>query len=121
MADPASGFIAGFVASNEGFNKVAFLVAGGLGSIISMQFIEGMSTKQRLCAVVTGIILADQFAMQLAEALGAGRYAFGAAGMIGLFGFSFIGAVIKGLKDSDFAAIIRDLADAVISRIMGSK
>lgn len=121
MTEPHHGFFSYIFAQNEGMRTYSFLAAGMAGSIISMQFIEGMTARQRISAVVTGVILADQFAHPLANLLGAGDYAFGAAGMIGLFGFSTCGAVIKGIKESNLANMLQDFVGAIAARITGGK
>lgn len=121
MPEPTTGFIAGFLANSDGWGKLSFVVAGGVGSIISMQFISGMSFTQRIAALITGVLLADQFALPLAKMLGASEHAFGAAGMIGLFGFSTCGAIIKGIKEANLAGMAQEFVSAIATRITGGK
>ena len=123
MPEPTSttGIIASLLASNEGAGKLSFVIAGLAGGIISMQFIEAMSLKQRVAAVATSIVLADQFAQPLSNLLGAADYAFGAAGMIGLFGFSATGAIIKGIKDANLAGMLQEFISSIAARISGRK
>ena len=122
MTEPTSttGIIASILGSGE-VSKLAFAIAGLAGGIISMQFIEAMSLKQRVFAVASSVVLADTFAAPLANLLGAGEYAFGAAAMIGLFGFSATGAIIKGFKESNLANMVQTFIDAFASRISGGK
>lgn len=109
MVEPTAtgaGIIASLFTGNEGMARVSFASMGLVGSVLSMQFIDHMSKRQRLVAVITSIFLADIGAQPLADMVGASKHAFGAAGMIGLFGFSLCGAFIKGIKQFDISSIL---------------
>jgi hypothetical protein len=122
MPEPTStsaGIIASLLAGNEHMARVSFAFLGFMGSLLSMQFIDHMSNRQRAMAVFTSIIIADVGAQWLADTVGAPQHAYGAAGMIGLFGFSLYGAAMKGIKETDVAGIIKGFFDAINSRISG--
>ena len=121
MSEPITGIVASIFAGNESMARASFAFVGFFGSLISMQFIDHMTTRQRAAAILISIVLADVGAQWLADVVGSPQHAYGAAAMIGLFGYSLYGAALKGIKETDVAGIVKGFFDAINSRISGGR
>lgn len=76
------------------------LIPGGMGAAVSLKFIEGLTTWQRLSTVLAGAVAAGFLAPLAVEYM---ELSFKAeppiAFIIGLFGMSCAGALTKAMPD----------------------
>jgi len=80
--------------------KVATLVGGFLGALVSLKFIEGLSVKQRGTTVLAGALVSAYVTPIVVEFLElTPKLESGVAFLCGLFGMSFTGAVVKAMPD----------------------
>ena len=123
MTEPTSttGLIASILGSSEGMSKSVLALGGLFGGLISLRFDNQMNLWQRITAVITSVILGDIGGQPLADILSDGRFAGGAAVMIGLFWLVVVGTAVKGFRQTDVAGIVKGLFDALNSRISGGK
>jgi hypothetical protein len=80
--------------------KVATLVGGFFGALVSLKFIEGLSTRQRGSTVLAGTIVSAYITPIAVEFLEiTPKLEGGIAFILGLFGMSLTGAIIKALPE----------------------
>lgn len=84
------------------------LLAGFLGSLLSMPFVHGMSRKQRAVALVSGAIMAFYLSPLIAFLFANDNDKIEApiGFLIGLFGMSICGAMFKAIEKSDIWGLI---------------
>lgn len=76
------------------------LIAGFLGAVISLKFIDGLSVKQRASTVIAGTIIAAYCTPLTVELLGLSTKLEGAIAFLGgLFGMSIAGAAITAIPE----------------------
>lgn len=109
MAEPTTsiGAFAWLFSSGDHSPRFAIIIAGFIGGVVSLRFVDHMTLRQRISSVATSVVLANYFAYDISDALGAAKYAEGCGAMIGLFGISLIGAILKAIKETDIAGIIK--------------
>ncbi len=74
------------------------LIAGFLGAVISLKFIEGLSVKQRASTVIAGALVAAYCTPLTVELMGlSARLEAPIAFLGGLFGMSVAGAAITAI------------------------
>ena len=88
-------------------------VAGVVGAIISLQFVEHMNTRQKMLAVISGAALAEFSAVSIAELLQVPAHSNFVAVLIGLFGISAIGWMFAFIKAFDGKMLWKALADRI--------
>jgi hypothetical protein len=80
--------------------KIATVVGGFFGALVSLKFIEGLTHKQRASTVLAGTLVSayvTPLAVTYLELTP--KLEGGIAFLCGLFGMSFTGAVIKAMPD----------------------
>jgi hypothetical protein len=85
--------------------KVATVVGGFFGALVSLKFIDGLTPKQRGSTVLAGTLVSayvTPLAVSFLELTP--KLEGGIAFLCGLFGMSFTGAVIKAMPDLIAAA-----------------
>lgn len=76
------------------------LIAGFLGAVISLKFIEGLTAWQRLSTVIAGSIAAGYCTPLTVELLDLSAKLEGPVAFLGgLFGMSIAGALIKAIPE----------------------
>lgn len=81
-------------------------LAGFFGSILSMSFVDGMSTKQRAIAIVSGMIMAHYLSPLIAYLFKEGDYQETIGFLIGLFGMSICAAIFRAIQNSDLWGLV---------------
>lgn len=99
MANPIASFT-----SLDGTKAV--ILAGFIGSVLSMSFVDGMGRKQRFVAVISGMVMAHYLAPLIAFMFKEGDYQETIGFLVGLFGMSICAAIFRGIQDSDILGII---------------
>lgn len=87
--------------------KLATLVGGFLGALVSLKFIDGLGRWQRGTTVLAGAVASAYVTPLILAGFDLSGHLEGAvAFLVGLFGMSFGGAVIKAMPD--FVAAVRE-------------
>ena len=80
--------------------KYATLIGGFLGALVSLKFIEGMSVWSRASTVLAGALVAAYLTPVVVEWMElSAKMEGGIAFLVGLFGMSMAGAVIKAAPE----------------------
>lgn len=87
--------------------------AGFFGSLVSLKFIKGASTFERVMMFIGGMSLSFYATSAVAGFLGMSRFAGGVGFLLGLFGMAVVGKVYEALQAVDAA----DLAKRAVNRI----
>lgn len=82
------------------------IVAGFLGSVLSLSFIDGMGKRQRAVAIAAGMIMAHYLSPLIAHVFAYDNYEETIGFLIGLFGMSITAAVFRAIKSSDLWNLI---------------
>ncbi len=77
------------------------VIAGFIGSVMSMSFVDGMNKKQRVAALVSGTIMAHYLSSPIANSFSHGQYRETIGFLVGLFGMSICAAIFRSIKDSN--------------------
>jgi len=85
----------------------SIILAGLLGSLLSLGFINDMGLKRRFIAVIAGIIFAHYLTPLIAFLLHEDNYQATIGFLVGLFGMSIIAAVFRAIQNSDLWGLIR--------------
>lgn len=86
----------------------AVIIAGFIGSILSMSFVDGMSKKQRGIAILSGMVMAHYLAPLIAYLFKEQEYEETIGFLIGLFGMSICSALFRSIQSSDIWGLIKD-------------
>lgn len=97
---------AAVAAGNPDVTK-AVIIAGFIGAVLSMSFVDGMNKKQRLIAIVSGMAMAHYLAPLIAFLFHEEQYQETIGFLIGLFGMSVCSAIFRSIKNSDMWALIQ--------------
>lgn len=88
--------------------KKAALVAGFVGGLISLRFFDGLTSSQKFATAVSGAAsanyLTDPTIAHFALTVG---YEGGIGFAIGLFGMSVAAALVRLVKDTDWAGVLK--------------
>jgi hypothetical protein len=80
--------------------KLAALIGGFFGALVSLKFIDGLGTKQRATTVLAGTLVSAYVTPILVSYLELSpKLEGGIAFLCGLFGMSFTGAIIKAAPE----------------------
>ena len=80
--------------------KLAALIGGFFGALVSLKFIEGLGQKQKATTVLAGTLVSAYVTPILVAYLELSpKLEGGIAFLCGLFGMSFTGAVIKAMPE----------------------
>lgn len=85
----------------------AVLIAGLLGSVLSLNFVNDMGIKQKVIAVVFGMVMAHYLTPLIAHVFDEKDYQDTIGFLTGLFGMSINAAVFKAIKRSDIWGLLR--------------
>lgn len=85
----------------------AVIIAGLLGSLLSLAFIKSMTRKQQCVAVLSGCVMAHYLAPLIAFLLHEENYAETIGFLVGLFGMSICAAVFRAIQNSDLWALVK--------------
>jgi len=86
----------------------AVIVAGLLGSVISLSFIDEMNKRQRCVAVLSGIAMAHYLSSYVADMFSHGKFEETIGFLIGLFGMSVCGSMFRAIKNADLWNLIKE-------------
>lgn len=80
--------------------KLAALIGGFFGAMVSLKFIDGLGSKQRASTVLAGTLVSAYVTPVILSYLEMSpKLEGGIAFLCGLFGMSFTGAVIKAMPE----------------------
>jgi hypothetical protein len=80
--------------------KVAALIGGFFGALVSLKFVEGLGRGQRATTVLAGTLVSAYVTPLLVTYLELSpKLEGGIAFLCGLFGMSFTGAIIKAMPE----------------------
>lgn len=82
------------------------VLAGFLGSVLSMSFVDGMSKKQRVAAIISGMVMAHYLSPLIAYLFKEEDYQETIGFLIGIFGMSICSAIFRAIQTSDIWALI---------------
>lgn len=82
------------------------IIAGLIGSVLSMSFVDGMSKWQRAVAVISGGIMSHYLAPLIASLFQESDYQETIGFLIGLFGMSICAAIFRAIQSSDIWGLI---------------
>lgn len=82
------------------------ILAGFIGAIMSMSFVDGMSKKQRVVAICSGMVMAHYLAPLIAFLFKEEEYQETIGFLIGLFGMSICSAIFRAIQNSDVWGLI---------------
>lgn len=85
----------------------AVILAGFVGGVLSMSFVDGMNKTQRLVAIISGMAMAHYLAPLIAFLFHEEQYQETIGFLIGLFGMSVCSAIFRSIKNSDMWALIQ--------------
>lgn len=84
----------------------AIIVAGLIGSLLSLAFIDHMGKRERVIAVISGMVMAHYLAPLIAFLFNEEKYQETIGFLVGLFGMSVVAAVFRAIKNSDLWGLI---------------
>lgn len=82
------------------------LLAGFLGSLLSMGFVDGLGWKQRVTATASGIVLAYYVSPLIAFLFNEEKYQATIGFLVGLFGMSICAAIFRAIQNSDIWGLV---------------
>jgi len=85
----------------------AVIIAGFIGGVLSMSFVDGMNKRQRLVAICSGMVMAHYLAPLIAFLFHEEEYQETIGFLIGLFGMSVCSAIFRSIKNSDMWSLIQ--------------
>jgi len=85
----------------------AVALAGLIGSVLSLSFIEDMGKRQRCTSVVAGIIMAHYLSPLIANLFHEGDYEPTVGFLVGLFGMSICASIFRAIKTSDLWGLVK--------------
>lgn len=85
----------------------AVAMAGFIGSVLSLSFIDDMGRRQRLVAVISGIVMAHYLSPLIASLFHEENYQETIGFLVGLFGMSICASVFRAIKNSDLWLLLR--------------
>lgn len=88
--------------------KKATFIAGLIGGVLSLKFIEGLSTwPQKVSTALGGAFAATYLAPFVVDHLAIKSGEYGVAFVIGLFGMSFFAALTKTIQGTDWSELLK--------------
>ena len=84
----------------------AVILAGLLGSILSLSFIDGMSRRQRLIAILAGITMAHYMSPLIAHMFSQGQFEETIGFLVGLFGMSITATIFRAIQNSNLWSFV---------------
>jgi hypothetical protein len=90
---------------------------GAIGAGLSMQFVEGLTWRQKLIMVLTGTVSAAVLTGPIMEWVGMPMsWITGMSFLVGLFGWAAIGGVMHTLQKADWWGLIQDVVRRIFNR-----
>lgn len=97
--------------------KAANVLAGAITSFAALRFFEGLRFSEKWMTFAGGWALAAWGAAPLTEYLELKpRLEVGVALIAGMFGMSICAAALRVIKETDWLALVRSIADAILRR-----
>lgn len=94
-------------ASNSLDTTKMVIIAGFFGGILSVGFVGDMSWKQRVFAVLSGMIMAHYLSPLIAFLFKEADYQETIGFLVGLFGMSICSALFRAIQASDLWALLQ--------------
>lgn len=85
----------------------AVIVAGLIGSLLSLAFIDHMGKRERIIAVISGMVMAHYLAPLIAFLFNEDKYQETIGFLVGLFGMSVVAAVFRAIQKSDLWGLVK--------------
>lgn len=85
----------------------AVVIAGLIGSLLSLSFVDQMGKRQRLVAVASGMVMAHYLAPLIANLFHEENYQETIGFLVGLFGMSVVASVFRAIQNSDLWGLIK--------------
>ncbi len=82
------------------------VIAGFMGAILSMSFVDGMGRRQRAVAIFSGMVMAHYLAPLIAALFKEPDYKETIGFLIGLFGMSICAAIFRAIQNSDLWGLV---------------
>ena len=79
----------------------AIIVAGLLGSLLSLSFIDNMGKRQRVVAVLAGMTMAHYLAPLISHMFSDDKFEETIGFLVGLFGMSITAAIFRAIQNSN--------------------
>lgn len=98
MADPQVSFLD---------ETKAVVIAGFVGSVLSLAFVDQMTKRQRIVAVISGMVMAHYLAPMIAFLFNEEKYQETIGFLVGLFGMSGVAAIFRGVKNADLWSLVK--------------
>jgi hypothetical protein len=93
------------------------LIAGAAGAALSLQFVEGMTWKQKSVMTITGTVAAALLTTPLMEWVGMpASWSNGMSFLVGLFSWAAVGGVMHTLQKADWWGLIQDVVRRIFNR-----
>ena len=84
----------------------AVVLAGLCGSLLSLSFVDDMGVRQRIAAVLSGIVMSHYVAPFIAKVFNEDNFVETIGFLVGLFGMSICAAVFRAIKISDLWGLV---------------
>lgn len=84
----------------------AVIVAGLLGSLLSLSFVDNMGKRQRFIAVIAGMTMAHYLAPFISHVFSEDKFEETIGFLVGLFGMSITAAIFKAIQNSNLWGFI---------------
>lgn len=93
------------------------MIAGAAGAALSLQFVEGMTWKQKFVMTSTGFFSAVFLTTPIMEFVGMPYgWTKGMAFLVGLFSWAAIGGIMHTLQKADWWGLIQDVVRRIFNR-----
>jgi hypothetical protein len=79
----------------------AVILAGLLGSLLSLSFVDNMGKRQRFTAVVAGMTLAHYLAPFISHVFSEDKFEETIGFLVGLFGMSITASIFRSIQNSN--------------------
>lgn len=100
----------------EGATLGSWLV-GAVGAGLSMQFVQGLTWRQKVVMVLTGTVSAAVLTTPLMEWVGMpASWSNGMSFLVGLFSWAAVGGVMHTLQKADWWDLIQDIVRRIFNR-----
>lgn len=97
--------------------KVWAVVLGGLGAALSLNSIQGLSRGQRVMTVLSGAVMAGVLSQPIISWVGfPDGFSDAVAFLVGMFGVSIAGAIIKMFKTADLWLLVSEIVRSWFKR-----
>lgn len=88
-------------------NAPKIVIAGFLGSLLSLSFLDSMGRRQRIIAITAGMVMAHYLSPLIANLFHEENYQETIGFLVGLFGMSVVASVFRAIQNSDLWGLIK--------------